>query len=73
MSEQPLVNVLTPVYNGEAFLEECIESILRQTYRHYEYIIVNNRSKDRSLDIALASRKEILGCESTIMKSLPVS
>ena len=52
MSEEPLVTVLTPVYNGEAFLEECIESILRQTYRHYEYIIVNNCSKDRTLEIA---------------------
>jgi len=38
-------------------LEECLESVLRQTYRHYEYIIVNNRSKDRSLDIALAYAK----------------
>ena len=36
---------------------ECLESVLRQTYRHYEYIIVNNCSKDRSLDIALAYAK----------------
>jgi len=52
MSEEPLVTVLTPVYNGEAFLEECIESVLRQTYRNYEYIIVNNCSKDRTPEIA---------------------
>ena len=51
--EEPLVSVVTPVYNGENFLTECIESVLRQTYGNYEYIIVNNCSTDRSLDIAL--------------------
>ena len=51
--EEPLVSVVTPVYNGEDFLTECIESVLRQTYGNYEYIIVNNCSTDRSLDIAL--------------------
>jgi glycosyltransferase involved in cell wall biosynthesis len=53
-SEQPLVSVLTPVYNGADFLVECIESVLAQTYQNYEYIIVNNCSTDRSLEIALA-------------------
>lgn len=52
--EEPLVSVLTPVYNGEAFLAECIESVCTQTYKNFEYIIVNNCSTDRSLDIALA-------------------
>jgi glycosyltransferase involved in cell wall biosynthesis len=52
MQEEPLVSVLTPVYNGEEFLVDCIESVLRQTYTHYEYIIINNRSTDRTLEIA---------------------
>jgi glycosyltransferase involved in cell wall biosynthesis len=51
--EEPLVSVVTPVYNGEAFLAECIESILGQTYRNFEYIIVNNCSSDQTLNIAL--------------------
>jgi glycosyltransferase involved in cell wall biosynthesis len=51
--EQPLVSILTPVYNGEDFLVECIESVLRQTYQNYEYIIVNNCSTDRTLQIVL--------------------
>jgi glycosyltransferase involved in cell wall biosynthesis len=55
--EEPLVSVVTPVYNGEAYLAECIESVLGQTYKNFEYIIVNNCSKDRSLDIALAYAK----------------
>ena len=52
MNDQPLVSVLTPVYNGADFLAECIESVLAQTYQNYEYIIVNNCSKDRTLEIA---------------------
>lgn len=51
-AEQPLVSVVTPVYNGEDFLGECIQSVLGQTYGNLEYVIVNNCSTDRSLDIA---------------------
>jgi glycosyltransferase involved in cell wall biosynthesis len=49
---QPLVSVVTPVYNGEAYLSECIESVLAQRYRNWEYIILNNNSTDRTLEIA---------------------
>jgi glycosyltransferase involved in cell wall biosynthesis len=49
---QPLVSILTPIYNGEAYLRECIESVLAQTYSHWEYTIVNNCSKDGTLKIA---------------------
>lgn len=48
----PLVSVVTPVYNGEAHLRECIESVLSQTYENWEYIILNNASIDGTLDIA---------------------
>jgi glycosyltransferase involved in cell wall biosynthesis len=48
----PFVSIVTPVYNGEEFLAECIESVLTQTFRHWEYIVVNNCSTDRSLEIA---------------------
>ncbi len=50
--QQPLVSVLTPVYNGERYLADCIESVLGQTYQNWEYIIVNNCSTDRTLEIA---------------------
>jgi glycosyltransferase involved in cell wall biosynthesis len=49
---QPLVSVVTPVYNGEKYLAECIESVLAQTYQNWEYVIVNNCSTDRSLEMA---------------------
>lgn len=48
----PLVSIVTPVYNGEKYLEGCIDSVLAQTYRHWDYTIINNRSTDRSLEIA---------------------
>ena len=51
--QEPLVSVVTPVYNGEASLAKCIDSVLAQTYRNFEYLIVNNCSTDRSLEIAL--------------------
>jgi len=48
----PFVSVVTPVYNGAKYLAECIESVLGQTYPHWEYVIVNNCSKDATLEIA---------------------
>jgi len=49
---QPLVSVITPFYNTEQYLSECIESVLRQSYGNFEYILLNNCSTDRSLEIA---------------------
>jgi glycosyltransferase involved in cell wall biosynthesis len=49
---QPLTSVVTPVHNGEAYLVECIESVLSQTYLNWEYIIGDNASSDRTLEIA---------------------
>lgn len=51
-SSNPLVSVVTPVYNGEKFLRECIDSVLSQTHQNFEYIILNNASTDGTLDIA---------------------
>ena len=51
-SSLPFVTILTPVYNGEKYLAECIESVLAQTFQNWEYLIVNNCSTDRSLTIA---------------------
>jgi glycosyltransferase involved in cell wall biosynthesis len=40
------------MYNGEAYLSECIESVLAQTYQNWEYTIVDNCSADKSAEIA---------------------
>jgi glycosyltransferase involved in cell wall biosynthesis len=42
----PKVSVVTSVRNGEAYLEECIDSVLNQTFQDFEYIILNNGSTD---------------------------
>src|ERR1700733_3168327 len=51
-TSQPLVSVITPLYNNEEYLEECIESVLAQTYQNWDYTIINNRSTDGSRAIA---------------------
>lgn len=51
-NQQPRVSVLTPVYNGAQHLEECIQSVLDQTYGNFDYHIVNNCSTDNTLAIA---------------------
>ncbi len=51
-ASQPLVSVVTPTYNEEEYLAECIESVLAQTYQNWDYTIVNNCSTDKSLEIA---------------------
>jgi glycosyltransferase involved in cell wall biosynthesis len=46
-----LVSILTPVFNGETYLRPCVESVLKQTHQDWEYIIVDNCSKDATPDI----------------------
>ncbi|MBN8279365.1 MAG: glycosyltransferase family 2 protein [Gammaproteobacteria bacterium] len=48
----PRVSVVTPFYNTAAYLAECIESVLAQSHRNFEYILADNRSTDDSLAIA---------------------
>jgi len=48
----PFVSVVTPFHNTAAYLAECIESVLAQTYPCFEYILVDNRSTDGSREIA---------------------
>lgn len=47
----PKVSVITPVYNGEKYLEETIRSVLNQTFSDFEYLIVDHASNDTSIDI----------------------
>ena len=50
-SHNPLISVIFPVYNAEKFIKESIESILNQTYKNFEFIIINDGSKDNSAEI----------------------
>jgi len=48
---KPKITVLMPVYNGEKFLRESVESILNQTYKDFEFLIIDDGSMDKSLEI----------------------
>ena len=48
----PRVSVCVPTYNGEKYLEDCIESILAQSFHDFELLIVDDGSRDRSVEIA---------------------
>ena len=52
MTNQPLVSVVMVIRNVEKFLPQAIESVLNQTFRDFEFIIVDFGSTDRSKDIA---------------------
>ena len=47
----PKFSVITVTYNAEAVLEDTIQSVISQTYRHVEYIIVDGASKDKTVEI----------------------
>ncbi len=57
MSDSPLVSVVVPLYNQKRYLLPCISSIIKQTYRNLEIIIVNDGSTDDSLNRAKAIAK----------------
>jgi glycosyltransferase involved in cell wall biosynthesis len=47
----PLISVIMPVYNGEKYIRETIDSVLNQTYRNFEFIIVDDGSTDSTRQI----------------------
>lgn len=48
MSRKPAISAVLPVYNGEAYVREAVESILAQTFTDFELIIINDGSTDGS-------------------------
>ena len=52
MKNNPLVSIIIPIWNVERYLKECVESILAQTYRNLEIILVDDKSPDKSGKIA---------------------
>jgi len=49
--DNKLVSIITPVYNGEKYIEECIKSVLNQSYENTEMIIIDDGSTDNSENI----------------------
>lgn len=51
MKDNPLVSIIIPVYNTELYLEKCVESVLGQTHRNLDVILVDDESRDSSPQI----------------------
>lgn len=82
MSKQPLVSVVLPVFNGAAFIDEAVQSILNQTHSELELIILNDASTDDSKDklddfgdprIRIVENERNLGLIATLNKGLDLA
>jgi len=49
----PLVSIITPLYNAESYISETIESVINQTYKNWEMLIVDDKSTDNSVEQVL--------------------
>ena len=54
----PLVTIITVVKNNDKFLEETIKSVLNQSYKNFEYIIIDGGSSDETLQIIKKNLKK---------------
>ena len=68
MSARPRVSVVIPVYNGQKYLRESVESVLRQTFGDWELVLMDNRSTDETESIgreyaARDERVRFIRCE----------
>lgn len=48
---KPLITIVIPVYNAKLYIEECVESILAQTYKDFEVLLIDNGSADNSFEL----------------------
>ncbi|MFH0702322.1 MAG: glycosyltransferase [bacterium] len=80
--KNPKITVLMPVYNGEKYLREAVESILNQTFTDFEFLIINDGSNDKSVEIIesykdkrilLAHNEANLGLIATLNKGLDLA
>jgi glycosyltransferase involved in cell wall biosynthesis len=53
----PTVSIITPTYNRGHLIDNTIQSVLNQTYKNIEYILVDGRSKDKTIDILESYKK----------------
>ena len=82
MRVKPIITVLISVYNGEKYLKEAIDSILNQTFKDFEFLIINDASTDNSEEILknykdsrikIIFNKKNLGLTKSINKGLKIA
>lgn len=54
MLDKPLVTLITPVFNGATFLEKCYDSIVSQSYKNVEWVVVDDGSTDNTKDLIVS-------------------
>lgn len=54
------ISIVVPIYNVEEYLEQCIESLINQTYNNLEIILIDDSSTDHSALICENMQKKIL-------------
>ena len=57
--EEIKVSVIIPVYNVEKYIRQCLESVINQTLKDIEIIIVNDGTKDSSMKIARSEERRV--------------
>lgn len=57
-AQRPLISVIIPVYNTEAYIKNCLDSVCSQTLENIEIIVVNDGTRDHSMEIILATAKQ---------------
>lgn len=71
--ERPLISVIVPCYNVESYVEDCLKSILNQTYKNLEIIVINDASTDKTAEIVQRYQKKderITFIDSTVNRGL---
>lgn len=63
MSTIPKISVLIPSYNSEKYIEDCLQSILKQSLRPYEIIVVDDGSSDQTVQVLLAYKEVKVICQ----------
>ena len=56
--DKPLISIILPVFNSENFLQDCLDSILKQSFINWELILVDDYSTDKSMEIIQAYEKK---------------
>lgn len=58
MKTDSMISIIVPVYNVEKYLDRCVQSILIQSFKRFELILVNDGSTDNSFEICQKYRKK---------------